>query len=223
MTNIITNLGNFVERADEIDIENDKKLIFKIAGELKKTVIENNLQSLTAPQIGYPYRMVCVRFQSKSSTPDVRIYINPIISHTKGFTLVRQKDVSLPNREFIHPRSTEINMMYQTLEGGSFISTFTGAVAFQLQQTVDLLDGMTLETIGLEIDKMFDNATEEEKNELLEAYMKSVEEYKEQLKNDIKNDPNLSAIDNAANFMSQVEEGKIKLEKDLIVERPVEE
>ncbi len=220
---IITDLEKFIERADEINLEEDRKLAFRIAGELKSTLLENKLQSLSAPQIGYPYRMVCVRFQTKSSTPDVRIYINPIISHSKGFTLVRQKDASLPNREFIHPRSTEINMMYQTLEGGSFISTFTGAVAFYLQQEVDLLDGMTLETIGLEIDKRFDKAKEKEKNKLLEAYMKAIDEYKKQLEADIKDDPNLSAIDHAAKFMSQVDSGEIKIEKNLKVEGPVDD
>ena len=219
---IVTDLEKFIERASEINLERSKKLALKIANELKDTVIANNLQSLAAPQIGYPYRIICVKFQSKASTPDIRVYVNPIISHSKGFTLIRQKCASLPNREFIHPRSTEINMMYQTLEGGSFISTFTGAVAFQLQQLVDLLDGMTLETIGLEIDKNFDEATEEEKNELLEAYMKFVDEYKKQLEMDIKNDPDLSAIDNAAKFMSQVEAGEIKIEKNLKIEGPEE-
>lgn len=223
MLEIVTDLEKFTERADEISLDEDRKLAFRIAGELKRAVLDNGLQALSAPQLGYPYRLLCIRFQTKSSTPDVRVYINPIISHTKGFTLVRQKDVSLPGREFIHPRSTEINMMYQTLEGGSFISTFTGAVAFQLQQEVDLLDGMTLETIGLEVDELFDTASEEEKNELLEAYLKAVDEYKSKLEAEIKENPDLSAINNAAKFMSQVENGEIRIEKNLKVEGTTEE
>lgn len=222
MTKIITDLEKFTDRANEIDLEKDKKLALEIAKELKEVLAEDNLQSLSAPQIGYPYRMACVRFQSKSSTPDVRIYINPIISHAKGFTLVRQKCASLPDREFIHPRSTEINMMYQTLEGGSFASTFTGVAAFQLQQEVDLLDGMTLETIGLEIDDQFDKATEEEKNELLGAYAIEIDSYYKKLTEDIKNDPDLVAIDHAAKFMSSVAAGEVKLKHDLVVEKPEE-
>lgn len=223
MLEIVTDLEKFTERADEISLDEDRKLAFRIAGELKRAVLDNGLQALSAPQLGYPYRLLCIRFQTKSSTPDVRVYINPIISHTKGFTLVRQKDVSLPGRGFIHPRSTEINMMYQTLEGGSFISTFTGAVAFQLQQEVDLLDGMTLETIGLEVDELFDTASEEEKNELLEAYLKAVDEYKSKLEAEIKENPDLSAINNAAKFMSQVESGEIRIEKNLKIEGSTEE
>lgn len=223
MLEIVTDLEKFTERADEISLDEDRKLAFRIAGELKRAVLDNGLQALSAPQLGYPYRLLCIRFQTKSSTPDVRVYINPIISHTKGFTLVRQKDVSLPGREFIHPRSTEINMMYQTLEGGSFISTFTGAVAFQLQQEVDLLDGMTLETIGLEVDELFDTASEEEKNELLEAYLKAIDEYKSKLEAEIKENPDLSAINNAAKFMSQVESGEIRIEKNLKIEGSTEE
>ena len=223
MLEIVTDLEKFTERADEISLDEDRKLAFRIAGELKRAVLDNGLQALSAPQLGYPYRLLCIRFQTKSSTPDVRVYINPIISQTKGFTLVRQKDVSLPSREFIHPRSTEINMMYQTLEGGSFISTFTGAVAFQLQQEVDLLDGMTLETIGLEVDELFDTAGEEEKNELLEAYLKAVDEYKSKLEAEIKENPDLSAINNAAKFMSQVESGEIRIEKNLKIEGSIEE
>lgn len=223
MPEIITDLEKFTERANEIDLEENKKLALKIIEELKDIIIRDNLQSLSAPQIGYPYRILCIKFQTKSIKPDVRAYINPIISGAKGFTLVRQKCVSLPGREFIHPRNTEINMMYQTIEGGSFVSTFTGAVAFQLQQEVDLLDGMTLETIGLEIDEMFDKAKEKEKNKLLEAYMEVIDSYKKQLEDDIKSDPNLSAIDNAANFISQVNSGKIRTEKNLEIKGSEEE
>ncbi len=215
---IITGADNFIERTNEIDLETDKKLAVKIIDDLKKALVQNNLQILSAPQIGYPYRIICMNFKSKSSKADIRHFINPIINRTRGFTLIRQKDISLPDREFIHPRSPEINMFYQTLDNGSLSSVFKGATAFLLQQSVDLLDGMTLETIGLEIDNQFDEATEEEKNELLEAYVKAVTEYKEQLEKEIKESPDLTAINNAANFMSQVSAGEIKIKKDLVLE-----
>ena len=217
---IITDLNKFVDRANEIDLEEDRKLISQIIDEMQATMEERNLQFLTAPQIGYPYRIICIGFKTKNSKLNIKHYINPIINNTKGFTLTRQKDASLPNREFIHPRSPEISMMYQTLATGSLGSVFKGVTAFILQQCVDLLDGMTLETIGLEIDSRFDEATEEEKNELLEAYVKSVTEYKEQLEKEIKEDPDLTAINNAANFMSKVGTGEVKVKKDLTVERP---
>ena len=220
MKQIVTDLEKFTERANEIDLETDRKLAINIIDELKEIIVKNNLQALSAPQIGYPYRIVCVNFKTKSSKPDIRHYINPIINQSRGFTLVRQKDVSLPNREFIHPRSPEVSMFYQSLDNGSLSSVFKGATAFLMQQCVDLLDGMTLETIGLEIDSQFDEATEEEKNELLEAYAKSVTEYKEQLEKEIKEDPDLTAINNAASFMSKVSTGEVKVKKDLTVERP---
>ena len=217
---IVTDLSKFVERTPEISVTEDRKLLLEIVNKLKDTLLEKNLISLSAPQIGYPYRVIAVRFFKKAAKPDIRIYINPMISQSKGFTLVRQKCESMPDREFIHPRSTEINMMYQTPEGGSFGSSFKGNVAFLLQQQVDLLDGITLDTMGLEIDERFDKAPEEEKNELLEAYMRYVEGYKNQLMEDIKNNPDLSAINNAAKFMSSVDAGEIKLGSEITVERP---
>ena len=220
---IITDLEKFSDRADEIDIKEDKALVNTIINDLKDTLIENDLKILAAPQIGYPYRIIIIRYQKHKSDKDIRAYINPIISNSEGFILARQTCESIPGKEFIHPRNTKIGMLYQTLENGSLASEFVGTVALLLQEYVDLLDGITLDMMGIEVDEEFDKASEEEKVEFLNTYKEMIENTVTKLKEDIKNNPDLNAIDNAATFMSSVDQGQTKLGAKFTVERPKEE
>lgn len=199
------------ERASEINYNDNKKLIHIVANALEETMKEYNLKALAAPQIGYNIRMFCIEFKTKKGKSSYRHYVNPIIGADKGFTLVRQSDPSLPGKEFIHPRSNQITLMYQSLDGHSFGYDFVGLTAFTMQQMVNLLDGVLLDEIGLEIDERFDQATEKEKNELLEAYSKYLEERKKMLDADINSNPELKQVNDAIKFMQSVRAGETKL------------
>ena len=51
------NIINFEDRAEEINISSDKKLIEKIISKLKNYLIENkNIPGISAPQLGYNKR-----------------------------------------------------------------------------------------------------------------------------------------------------------------------
>lgn len=198
-------------RASEVDYNENKKLIHEVALKLEETIKENNLRALAAPQIGYDLRMFCIEFKTKKGKSNFRHFINPIIGADKGFTLVRQSDPSLPGAEFIHPRSNQITLMYQSLDGHSFGYDFVGLTAFTIQQMVNLLDGVLLNEMGLEIDERFDQATEAEKNALLEAYSKMLEERKKALDEDINSNPELKQVNDAIKFMQSVRSGETKL------------
>ena len=56
------NIINFEDRAEEINISSDKKLIEKIISKLKNYLVENkNIPGIAAPQLGYNKRIFCIK------------------------------------------------------------------------------------------------------------------------------------------------------------------
>ena len=74
---------------------------------------------------------------------------------------------------------------------------------------MDILDGVFIDEIGLEIDHLFDEASEAEKNQLLAVYMNQLQQYRVQLNKEIDSNPDLKQLKDAVNYMQAVKEGKI--------------
>lgn len=77
---------------------------------------------------------------------------------------------------------------------------------------MDHLEGILLSDIGLEIDDDFDNATQEEKDELINWYLDTLDLKAKELDTEIKNDPELSQMQSSIDFMTSVLKGETKLE-----------
>lgn len=205
---IITNIDKLEDRADEVDLKADAFLVTTIISKLKETLRANkNLASLTAPQIGYNKRIFCINFEG-----DIHTFINPMISDRQGLSLIKETCVSIPNKTFIRPRNKEIICVYQTPTGSNEVNRFKGLAAQLFQHAMDHLDGVSLADIGLEIDEQFDKATEEEKNELLETYLKTLLDKKLALDKEIESNPDLKQLSDAIKFMEGVQTGKVTLE-----------
>ncbi len=205
--------NTITDRAEEINLEKDFKLAQKIISDLGSYMIKNNVGALAAPQIGYPYRIFCVMYKTKKKT-DIKAYINPVIKTIGGFILIRQRCESIPGKEFIHPRYTKIGLSFLDIDKESKGFDFVGQTAFAMEQMMDILDGVFIDEIGLEIDHLFDEAPEAEKNQLLAAYMNQLQQYRVQLNKEIDSNPDLKQLKDAVNYMQAVKEGKIQVEKD---------
>ena len=201
-----------VDRAEEIDLTKDFKLAQKIVFELGSYMNKHNIGALSAPQIGYPYRIFCVKYKTKKKT-DIKAYINPVITSTSGFILIRQKCDSIPGKEFIHPRYTKIGMSFLDIDKESKGFDFVGQTAFAMEQMLDILDGIWIDEMGLEVDHLFDEASEEEKNQLLQAYVTQLGIYGNRLNKSIDEDPDLKRIKDAVAYMQSVREGKTVVER----------
>lgn len=201
-----------VDRAEEIDLEKDFKLAQKIISDLGSYMIKNNVGALAAPQIGYPYRIFCVMYKTKKKT-DIKAYINPVITTIGGFILIRQKCENLPGKEFIHPRYTKIGLSFLDIDKESKGFDFVGQTAFAMEQMMDILDGVLIDEMGLEIDQQFDQASEAEKNELLKAYVTHLDLYRKQLNKEIEATPELKQIQDAVNYVKSVKDGKTVVER----------
>lgn len=193
----------------EIDTKKESKLLQEIVLSLKQTMKANNLQSLTAPQIGYNRRVFCIRFGKQ----DYRTFVNPVIENNTAFQFSRETCSSLPNKTFIIPRFGNVKVFFTTPLGKIESSKLVGMSAFVFQHCLDHLNGMILSDIGLEIDEMFDNATDEERAEVLKMYAESLDIRQKELEQTVANDPELSNINDAAKFIHSVRTGETQLEK----------
>jgi hypothetical protein len=89
MKEIIKDLEKLSNRADEVDIRKQNELVRNAIVQLKEVIRDKNLVYLTAPQIGIPIRVFVVNFNG-----NLKSFINPVISETKGFEFSRYFDPS---------------------------------------------------------------------------------------------------------------------------------
>ena len=208
----INNLEELVElgRAEEIDTQKENKLVREIVSKIKRTMRKNNLTSLSAPAVGYNKRIFCVDY----SDNEIKTYINPVVSLREGIHLSREVCSSIPDKEYIIPRNNVINIYYQRPNGEVKIQEFKGLASNVLQHEIDHLEGITLDDMGLEIDKDFDEATEEERLEIVNMYLDSLDIMLKDVKEDIENNEELKVISDRLKFTEAVVSGKVKLMKE---------
>ena len=198
---------NSLGRAQEIDYEKEGKQLREITGAIKRTMRKKNLTSLSAPGIGYNKRIFCIDF----SDQEIKSFVNPIIQHAEGIQLVREQCSSIPDKEFIVPRSTVIDVIYETPTGMIKTQRMKDVVAFVFQHEIHHLEGVTLEDIGLEIDSDWDEATEEERREVIEMYLDSLDLRQQYLEKVIEEDEELHIVSERLRFIEALAKGEIEL------------
>lgn len=194
------------DRATEINYAVDNKLIREIVSSLKHTIEKNNITALSAPAIGYEYRIFCIKFNE-----EIKTFINPIIMDAKGLQLSREKCTSIPNKEFIIPRNNDLTVAYQRPTGKIETRQIVGLAALVFQHEMQHLDGILLSDLGLEIDSQWDEATDDERAEVLKEFLDSLDLYSSELEKEIQTDPELKQMSDAIDFMASVQTGETKL------------
>lgn len=207
-------LDKLMQRSDEVLVVGTglqiRPEVSSTIKNLKDTILASKtLVALAAPQIGKFDRIFCIRF----ANGDIRAFINPMISKTDGLHMVREISPSLPDRAFIVPRHNRIIAMYQTPTGKPEESVFEGVVAEIFQHMVQILDGVLISDIGLEVFEDFDNASEEEKNEVLTAYFNELKSREEKMDKEIEENEDLKKTRDAIRFLKGVATGEITVEK----------
>lgn len=206
---IIKEAEKLFERADNIEnIVKENKIVKEIVLALKNTIRENNLTGLSAPQIGYNKRIFVINYNG-----DLRTYINPIITKFDDFTIARETCSSIEGKSFLIPRYNKIQAMYLTPIGKAEKCSLVGASAYKFQHLVEHLEGVLVSDIGLEIDENFDKATDEEKEELIKAYLDSLDIKLKEIKKEIDEDKDLRQTQKAIEFVEKFNKGEIQFEK----------
>ena len=210
----ITAIEELSQASIEIDTKKDNKKMREIITELKYRIGKDNLTALSAPQIGEKYRIFCIKFtekKGKKASETIKTFINPIVTGIKGIVVDREADICIPNKQFIIVRNNELSLLYQNPLGNTLSQKFSGKSSAVVQLMIDHLDGILLTDLGLEIDEKFDEASEEEKNELIEAYLNSLDVYKKQVDEEIENNKELKSMQDAIKFIQSVRDGETKL------------
>ena len=207
MNEIITDLEKLSERSDEIDVAKQGKLVQETNIKLKTIIKEQGLTALSAPAIGIAYRIFVIKFGDK-----LKCFINPMIQKAEGLELSREKCSSIPDKEFIRPRNSKIHVIYSTPLGKIESVMLAGKAATVFQHEMDHLDGLLISDVGLEIDKDFDEATEEERLEVINMYLDSLDIKRKEIEKEIENTPELKQLSDAIDFMEAVQTGKVDIE-----------
>lgn len=201
---IVTDYDALSERCDEIDLKKQNKEAQDIVLSLKNTIRANdNMVALSANQIGFNKRILCLNFGG-----DIRTLVNPIITNVKGFELSREYCHSIPYTSFIRPRNNVVDVTYQTPLGKIESVQFVGLAAKMVQHHIDHLDGILLSDLGIEVGDDFDNATDEEREELINFYLDSLDIKRGSIKDDIDNDEEAKELSEALRFMESVRSGE---------------
>lgn len=206
MKEIILDEEKLTEFSSLIDMKKEAKLAQQIIRELKEIVEAKNLVSLSAPMIGYPYRIFVIKFKDA-----IRSFINPVISKVKGFQLSTEQCPSLPGKKYIIPRQNDIELFYTTPLNKYESQRFIGYGAFVVQHEIDHLDGILVSNMGLEIDEDFEKATEDERMQVISAYLDSLDVRCKKIKDECDKDEEFEKAYKTMKFMEEVNAGNIKL------------
>lgn len=204
---IITDLNKLSEGAEEIkDIVKENKTVQQIVIDLKDTIREKNIPALAAPQIGYQKRIFVINFAG-----DLKTFVDPIInySNVEGMGLSIEECPSIPHKKYLMIRNSKIEVMYMTPLGQPKGYKLHGMGAYTFQRMMNLLDGVVLSDMGLEVDDDFINASEEEKEPIINAFLDALDIKRKALNEDIDKSNDLSEIRDAGKFLNEVQKGNI--------------
>ena len=205
---IVTDELQLSERAVEIDVRTQATEMREIIKALKDTMREEGLSSLSAPAIGYNRRIFCIDFKDS----EIKTFINPIIAQAKGMQLSIEKCVCIPDKEFMRPRNNDLMIIYQRPTGQIENRQIVGMSAIVFQHELDHLDGLLISDVGIEIDEDFHNATEEEQQEIINAYLDALDIKKKEIDTEINTNPELKQLSDGIDFMESVYKGETKIE-----------
>ena len=205
---IITDELQLSERAVEIDVRTQATEMREIIKALKDTMRATGLSSLSAPAIGYNRRIFCIDFKDS----EIKTFIKPIIAQAKGMQLSIEKCVCIPDKEFMRPRNNDLMIIYQRPTGQIENRQIVGMSAIVFQHELDHLDGLLLSDVGIEIDEDFHNATEEEQQEVINAYLDALDIKKKEIDTEINTNPELKQLSDGIDFMESVYKGETKIE-----------
>lgn len=216
---ILTDYDLLSVRCSEFDLSKHNKDAQEVILTLKNTLRANSgLVALSANQVGYATRIICLNFNG-----DIRTFVNPIITKASGFELSREYCSSIPDKSFLVTRNSTIEITYQTPMGKIQSVELVGLAARIMQHHIQHLDGILLSDIGLEVDEEFDSASKEEQQEVINMYLDSLDMLKVDIQKSIDNDPETQKVLDAVKFMESVRAGETVIESIDLTDEEIEE
>jgi len=195
------------ERSVEIDVRTQAVELREAVNAIKQTMTAKELVALSAPAIGIKRRIFCIKFDN-----EIKTFVNPVIAQAKGLQLSREKSNLIPGKEYIRPRNNDLLIIYQRPMGQIENRQPVGLAAIIFQQQMDELDGLLLSDVGLEIDEMFDKATEKERQEVINLYLDSLDIRNAEIQKDLETDEELKQLNDGIKYMESILKGETQLD-----------
>ena len=181
--------------------------------EIKQTLKANkDLVALSAPQLGYNERIFGLKFANN----DIQIFINPAIIRTEGNHLSREKSIGMnSDTEYLIFRPEKTFISYQTVKSQPDkceMNKLEGFASDVFMQMNDLLNGVLIEDVGLEVLPGFDEASDEEKQEIIDMYIEHLKEIQNSVNEAIKKDSDseTARLNRNIEFMTKLQLGEIE-------------
>lgn len=172
MCKIITNIEELLCPAEPLTFLTDKGIDneegLEIISKIKKVMeADENILALSAPQIGINKRIFCLKFNDQ-----IKTFINPIITKKTGLSVNVETCVSMPGKEIVIGRPTEITVVYYNDEFKYEDNKLLGIAASLFDQQAQLLDGVPPSELGMVSDLEEDGKIEEADMEELITFYK---------------------------------------------------
>lgn len=204
---LVKSVSKLSERAREFDVANTE-LSMQLMEDLCDTLqAKDDRLYLTSNQIGYSERALAIKFEDR-----VVVMFNPVIVERDTMIIFREKDW-LTGKEYFIPRFTNVTVNYQDIEAKPKALKMNEAASIIICEAMDALNGILVQDYGLEIIPEFDEASENEKAEVLAAYTESLMKTSEELDKELSTDEETKDQWNGAKFLKGISEGTVELEK----------
>ena len=192
----------YLDRASEYDVKENKEFIQDMIDTIKSL----DKVWLCANEIDENKRAIAVKFGD-----DVKVFSNPVYQVRENFELVRER---YKDKEYIIPRYKDITLCYQDEEGEVRATKFNEDASPVISQAMDCLDGIHTDDYGLEVIPEFDEATDEEREEVIRFYINSLKDLEYMLDKDLTEDEETRAIWKEFKFNKALVNGEVELEKE---------
>lgn len=197
-----------LQRLPEFNVMESQDELKAIQADMKQLIETNNLIAVAANQVGLDKRLFAIK-----TTDDVICMCNPMLVKQEGLHVSIEGDPCLPNRQFLVVRHDEITVDYQTIFGTNEELKLDAKKGGDIvQQMIQLLDGIGIEDLGLEVFEDFMTASEEEQQEVVDYYLESLKKQQAELQADIDSDKEAKEIQDAITFMTKAAAGEIEIE-----------
>lgn len=201
------NTDVFNSRAEEFDVYDDStgELIDDILDTIKTL---DNKVFLCANEIGRKERAFGIKFENET-----KLFFNPVFQEKKEPKLVRELD-EITGKEYIMPRFADVTICYQDECGKVVATKFKDPASLIVCKAMDFIDGLHDSDFGLEVLPEFDEASDEEREEVLNLYLDYLTNLGAQLDAELQENDEVKAEWNAYRFAKAKAEGKIETFND---------
>lgn len=196
------NFEVYNDRSNECAVLEEKDIIH----DLKDTLKELDRPYLCANEIGKSKRLFVLKFDGDK----LITFANPVYQVREDMSLIREKDFNT-NIEYIIPRYKNVTICYQNEAGEVTATKFNEESSPLICQIMDCLDGIHPSDYGLEVIPEFDEATDDERKEVLKQYICSLQDLDLVLNEELEKDDETNKVWKDFKFQRAVANKEVEL------------